>query len=376
MDTEIGLEKTLQFKRIDVTSVGLPMSDQLLLRALLQLIAPIGGHDFALSDDNDAPIVVFNPADSQAETLMRNPQHGVAYIQYGTPEIIHRQVWRLAKPVRLPAMREILTGIVEQRREWKFSGALAPKAEVSQSLPSTPVPAHRRLEDVLKVLENVVQSRIPHSLSGISGVEALVLPLNNAVYIQCDPSAGVWHKALVETQRPIAAFSHIGARPMSETKPISIAHFRWELARHLSAGMLLPGIACRQEFALTRWPDFGTMTPGSAFDLRIVALITARPTSIANMLKTVPYTREGIIALLNCCAVVGCLSDAPADLLHSVEAQTLKPEQLREPSVAAPNRAAATLTNQAMPSPQVKRGFAGVLSKLRAALTYSPWSKA
>ena len=114
------------------------------------------------------------------------------------------------------------------------------------------------------------------------------------------------------------------------------------------------------------------MTAGSAFDLRIVALIMSRPTSIAAMLQTVPYTREGIIALLNCCAVVGCLSDVPADLLHSVTAQTPQPEL----SVAAPKRAVPTLTNHALPSPNEKRGFAGVLSKLRAALTYTPWSRA
>ena len=375
MGAELGLEKTPQIKRIDVGSIGLPLSDQLMLRAFLQLVAPIGGHDFRLSDGNDVPIVIFNPGDSKAEMLMRNPQRGVAYIQYGMPEMSYGRVWRLATPVRLPTLREVLAGIIEQRREWKFSGALAPKAEVSQSLAPTPVPAHRRLEDVLAVLESIVQSRIPHALCGISGVEILVFPLNNTVYIQCEPGAA-WQKALIDTQRPISALSHIGARPMAEIKPISIAHFRWELARHLSAGMLLPGIAGQSKFALTRWPDFGTMTAGSAFDLRIVALITTRPTSIANMLQTVPYTREGIIALLNCCAVVGCLSNAPADLLHSVEAQTSQPGLLPEPSVPAPKRAIPTLTNQALPRPNEKHGFASVLNKLRAALNYSPWSKA
>ena len=368
MASVAGADKASLVKRIDVFSVGLTMSDRLLVGAFLDLVALADGHVFRLCEHRDAAIVLVNPADVQAVALLQHPQAGVAYIQYGMPEsIFSRDVWRLGAPVRLTALRDILIGIVALRREWKSSGVLVPGAQVDTDRAALPVPAHRKLEHVLGVLDAAVHSRIPHALCGVPGVEIVVFPDRSAVYIHCEPDISAWQQALVNTQRPIAALSRIGARPTLGIQPISVAHFRWELARHLSAGMLLPGLASRLEFGLTRWPDFGTMTAGSAFDLRIVALITTRPSSIANILRAVPYTREGIVALLNGCALVGCMRDAPADLLHRADAQ-------RQLSVQTGVRAtaAASQTPAAVPTPTPRRGFAGVLSKLRAALSFVP----
>lgn len=355
-------------KRIDVVTVGLTVSDRLLIGAFLELIALTDGHVFRLSDSARAPIVIVNPGNIEAAALLRDPQRGVAYIQYGMPQCnFSRGVWRLGVPVRLGALREIMVGIIEQRREWKFSGALTPEAEAGANSAVSPVPAHRKLEQVLTVLEGAVHSRIPHAFSGISGVEIMLFPQTNAVYIQCDPSVSSWQKALVDTHRSIVALAHIGARAMIEIRPITVAHFRWELARHLSAGMLLPGLASMKEFGLTRWPDFGTMTANSGYDLRIVALIATRPTSIAGMLKTVPYSREGIIALLNACALIGCVRDAPEDLLRSVEAQ-------KASAVLSSIRATPAINHSvsSLPTQKPQRGFAGMLSKLRAALSFVP----
>ena len=366
-------------KRLDVAAVGLSASDQLLVGAFLDLIALADGHVFSLCEHLDAPIVIYNPADSNAAELLNNPKRGVAYIQYGVPDhSFGPHLWCLAMPVRLGPLREIMIGIVERRREWTTSGGFVQAASTSLTPAAAPVLVHRKLEQVLGVLESVVKSRIPHLFNGIAGVEIEIFPQTNLVYIRREAGSDGWQKALADSAQAVTAFAHIGAKPVADTQPISVAQFRWELARHLSAGILLPGIAAKQEFGLIRWPDFGAMSAG-AFDLRIVALIATRQASIASMLRTVPYTREGVIALLNGCALVGCMRDAPEDLLHNADTQNLIPDaqklsadtQKPTPSLfanrvaSAENQTVATAANQI---PQ--RGFSGMLSKLRAALSF------
>ena len=308
-------------KRIEVGTIGLPMSERLLIGGFVELVALTDGHVFSLCDYADAPIVICNPANSAAAALLSHPKPGIAYIQYGMPECSYGLgVWLLSLPVRLAPLREIMMAIVEQRNAWLKSGALTQEVSAAKNLAALPVPAHRKLEHVLHLLASILQSQIPHSFVGIKGVKIIVFPQLNAVYIQCESGIDSWQKALASASQRVSFFSRMDAKPPIELQPISIAHFRWELARHLSAGMLLPGLASRQEFGLTRWPDFGTMA-GSAYDLRIVALIATRSSSIAGILKAVPYTLEGVIALLNACALVGCLRDAPADLLRSAEIQ-------------------------------------------------------
>lgn len=359
-------------KRIEVGTFGLPMSERLLIGGFVELVALTDGHVFRLCDFSDAPIVICNPANTEAAALLSHPKPGVAYIQYGMPECSYGQgVWCLSLPVRLAALREIMIAIVEQRSAWLTSGALTLEVSAAQNLAALPVPAHRKLEHVLRQLGSILQSQVPHSFVGIKGVKITVFPQLNVVYIQCESGIDSWQKALATTSQRVSIFSRMDAKRPIELQPISIAHFRWELARHLSAGMLLPGLASRLEFGLTRWPDFGTMAAGSAYDLKIVALIATRSTSIVGILKTVPYTLEGVIALLNGCALVGCLRDAPADLLRNVAIQEPLSALFAMRTPEAPVRATLTLAAQA---PQ--RGFLGMLSKLRAALSYVPRSNA
>lgn len=359
-------------KRIDAASIGLSMSDRLLVGGFVDLIALTDGHIFRLCDNADAPIVICNPANSAAAALLSHPKPGIAYIQYDTPEFIcSRGKWCLNLPLRLAPLREIMISIIAQRREWQNSAVLAPLLSAAANSTALPVPAHRKLEHALRLLDSIVQSRIPHSFTGIKGVKILILPQQSAVYIHCEVGISAWQQALANATQRLSIFAREDARPESELAPISLAHFRWELARHLSAGMLLPGLASQVEFGLTRWPDFGTLGAGSAFDLRIVALIVNRPSSIAGILSNVPYTREGVIALLNSCALIGCMSDAPEDLLGNVAVQKRMPALLAARAVAAPNHAVLK-----MPIPAPQRGFLGMLGKLRAALSFVPRPKA
>ena len=350
-------------KRIEVTCIGLSMSDRLLVGGFVELIALTDGHVFRLCDDAEAPIVICNPANSAAAALS-HPKLGIAYIKYGTQEFIcDGGDWGINLPLRLAPLREIMISIIAQRREWQNSAVLAPVLSAAANSTALPVPAHRKLEHALRLLDSIVQSRIPHSFIGIKGVKILILPQHSAVYIQCEVGISAWQQALANAKQRLSIFEREDARPVSGLAPISLAHFRWELARHLSAGMLLPGLASRLEFALTRWPDFGTLGAGSAFDLRIVALIVNRPSSIASILSTVPHTREGVIALLNSCALIGCMHDAPADLLGNGALQKRMPAG----AMAAPDHA---IVNFPTPAPQ--RGFLGMLAKLRAALSFVP----
>jgi hypothetical protein len=123
--------------------------------------------------------------------------------------------------------------------------------------------------------------------------------------------------------------------------------------------------------------------------LRICALLTSRPSSVAQLLRAFPVEQAGVVALLNGCALLGCLRDAPIDLLSApvtyAEATAREDSTQQMPRFAntrsevrssAITERIAQARRDALPKSASQKstaqGFTGFLGKLRAALTFSP----
>jgi hypothetical protein len=376
-------------KRLSASAVGLAASDRLLLSAFIDLVALTDGHVFALDMAADAVIVFVNPASAEGDALLGKPSPGIHYVSYGNTASNRPFVgWTLPMPVRLGPLREILISIVERRRSEKGLVKIDARSEVSakesretvnperETQTTGPlVAAHRKLEHLLRMLERVAKDRVAHAIYGVAGVEITLFPDIGKVTISGEHDA--WGAALLGATRNLTAMPRVGAHIDKNAKSLSFEQFRWQLARTLSQGLLLPGIAEMQKFSLLRWPDFGTLGAASPHELRLCAMLTSQPESIERMLRVVPCKRTDVVALLNACALVRCLRDAPSDLLTSASGSensadfvpALAPQTNVAPKTVMPE------TAPAQPS-QTQRGMLGFLGKLRAALSFAPRTNA
>jgi hypothetical protein len=367
-------------KRLSVSAVGLALSDRLLLSAFIDLVALTDGHVFALDMADDAAIVFFNPASAEGAALFGKPSPGTHYVSYGTA-VLNRPFagWTLPVPVRLGPLRDILISIVEKRRSEKgvlnpdsppVAHMQAPHVESTQT--SGPlVAAHRKLEHLLRMLERVAKDRVAHAIYGVAGVEITLFPDIAKITVRSENKD--WGAALLGATRNLTALPRVGAHIDKNATLLTFEQFRWQLARVLSQGLLLPGIAEMQRFSLLRWPDFGTLGAANPYELRLCAMLTSQPESIERMLKVVPCKRAEVIGLLNACALVRCLRDAPNDLLTSASGgeNPIDLSQILTARTGALPKNAAPEIVPAQPSP-TQRGMLGFLGKLRAALSFAP----
>jgi hypothetical protein len=370
-------------KRLSVSAVGLAVSDRLLLSAFIDLVALTDGHVFALDAAADAAIVFVNPASADGAALLVKPSPGIQYVSYGNIASNRPFAgWTLPMPVRLGPLREILISIVERRRLEKGtlktdarSDAIAKEnreaiAEQETQTSGPHVAPHPKLEHLLRMLERVAKDRVAHAIYGVAGVEISLFPDIGKVTISGENDA--WGAALLAATRNLTAMPRVGAHIDKNAKLLTFEQFRWQLARVLSQGLLLPGIAEMQKFSLIRWPDFGTFGAASPYELRLCAMLTSQPESIERMLKVVPCKRTDVIALLNACALVRCLRDAPSDLLTSVSGSENSADLLQVLAARTNAIAKKAVSEIAVQPSQTQRGMLGFLGKLRAALSFTP----
>jgi hypothetical protein len=373
-------------QRIKVYNVDLVPNDVLLVGAFLDLVALTNGCVFGFCQDlSEAHIVIFDPSSPRSAHWFGKPtNHRQARIAYTDLDIAGEQgLWLLRRQIRLDSLRPILIQIVEGMQ-------LSPKTStaasmVADSLWPTKFSANAiapaksgnlGMTQMVDIVTRVFKDRVPHAIVGISGMRILLIPESTCVSIersrgeaergehQTDAS---WQTALRSNRRPLSVFPRIGAK--ADTETLRLDKFLWEIAKLLSGGTLLPGIAHLKMFGLTRWPDFGALG-GTQNELRSAALLMRQPSSIAQISKLINVPMGELVGFLNGCALLGCMRDAPESLTTAL------------PDASRPSTAARAIALDAMPhaNPRpaltpvlragARSGFVGLLGKLRAALSY------
>jgi hypothetical protein len=333
---------------IECGSLGLSMSDRLLLAAFIDLIDLRNGNNFKLGDRTDTNVLFVNDKDAEASAwLTQVPKH-VFVVRLGESSAVRSGEYALTMPLLIRPLRAILTDISERMGQRGFNQPVGEESSMT-------VLAHRKLENLLRLLDQAVHSNLRQAITGIESLHILVLPASQQVAIRSESN---WEKLLSESAAQLQLESCPIGNPEGASLLLGLDQFRWRLALHLSHGMLLPALTQRAQFTLMRWPDFGRFGQNPKH-LKMSALMVLRTLSVATIAVSTGNTRDDVIAFINACACVQLLKETPERALWDLDqTQTVLP---KTQSVSAPVAAGA-------PSPNVRSGFLGLLGKLRAAL--------
>jgi hypothetical protein len=332
---------------LTATTIGLPLSDQLLFSVRLEMVRLNDGRAFAYSNDARAPIVLANPTEPAGLAALNgaDPNGRQVVIRYG--EALNGEL-ALKPPFRITDMQAVL-GAATQRLK---PGHLA----LTEEQPTQP---HRVLETSINALRESQLYQKPMRLLGFNELDLLLYPDRQQFRVRKRLSgAEPWWTALKSFRAVLLSpAGHIDEERLSIAMPYDI--LRWHLALNLSFGLLLPTVAHFQKFSFVGWPNFGSL--GATRDhLRMAALLVNRPVGLADLIKLTQVPREEAIGFLNACALIGKLREA------TIAAGT--PMALRSPTTATINT--RTLQVPVTPrAPSTRAGFAGFLGKLRDALT-------
>jgi hypothetical protein len=419
-------------KKLHLYAVGFAESDRQLLAGFIKLVALIDGHVFTLSPEPECAIVIVNQQSGVGVKTLQNPVNGTAYIAYsetladgvaamtrrkcaGAPgdsgrdqdQASQSKIWDLIGPIRLVPLREILHAVVQWRIENHIDRNLAPtrvaNASIHEAVTHEPLLApHRKLAHLLRIISRTRSEQTAQTIHGIAGLQITMFHQSQQVGIRMAPPASGkttslaepatrqtslaepatgWMAALVACTRSLSATPNSLPMQAGNFQLISMQRFEWELAHGLSGGVLFPGIAHMQYFYLKSWPDFAALGVEHAIDLRVCALLSARPVTMAQILKEFPTDQPAVIALINACALLGFLNDAPQDLLIPIGATPNFAAQGEPPRVngylpmhsseiGAQHDVLAKQSQKNSNHPAL--GFSGLFSKLRSALSFAP----
>jgi hypothetical protein len=214
-----------------------------------------------------------------------------------------------------------------------------------------PMARQSTLERALDLLEQSTRIKCPTELDGFDGLKIYLYAQEQKVLVEtCSINEKNWHRLLRAPKDHLRLMRALCA-PELTSNASTLDALRWQLTASLSQGTLLPSIAGRRKFHLAHWPDLGALGC-KASHVRIAALLVARECSVMEITYATGLHAEEVIAFLNGCYVVGCLSLDTRFVQRTTAASTHEVSNTR------------------------LGGFVGMLHKLRAALSLTPRSSA
>ncbi|MGE4069968.1 MAG: hypothetical protein AB7E72_02235 [Lysobacterales bacterium] len=330
---------------IKVGFVGVAAAEQLLLVAFLDLITLNDGSIFVFDDSSDAPIKIVDASSPAGRQFLSRPKADPtsrAIILYGAQGPEAHLV--LERPPRLVKFRSVLQRAVQMLAE---AHRLA-NPEAGSGNSKLPLP-HRFLTVLIDLLEQS-SGRGWFRLRAFHELDIRVNLDRGLFSITRGGLAPAEWSSLFEGVRESIALEPVVGDPEPIVYPLET--LKWQLAMQLSFGLLVPGIADRRKFSLTRWPDFAKLK-ASPNQMRLAALVGSRDLSIEELLSRSQVARQDLIRFLNACEICGYLRLETTD-----------------PAVApAAPKEAAVATKVVPPAAATRpRRFQAVLGKLRAAL--------
>jgi hypothetical protein len=305
-------------RKISIASDGIGASDRLLLSAFIELIALPDGARFVLDEAPSAQIIFISAAALQTHRERATPEWGRHFVLYGDTDASAPE-YVLATPVRLAPLKELLSALVA-----KIQSANSPVAP-SQPDSAHVAPAHRRLEQFVRLLRRCDASVEMLSFEGLDGLRICYLTASKQFAVL--GGNGSWEHtlaaqtgaiSLVSVQAGAGCFAEAkqSAAPWSNATVLSRDQFVWLAVHQLSQGVLLPGIASRNVYLLNAWPDFGVLG-ADPLAIKAAALLTRRACSVSQTVQASGLSREKVIGLINACALLDLLRHAPNDLLSA-----------------------------------------------------------
>jgi hypothetical protein len=335
-----------------LTTVGLPLRKELLVRSLLAIVNAKTNDRWSFSDDIDADVAICDPQSDLSEVAQRHSQRSgaprcVSLIVDGGNAIGDTPT--LGDPIRAAELVSVLNAVSK-----RLPAITAASTAARQPEKRTPQPASTSSAvtgDEFRfglALRDLLALASPQMYRIEAGDIALdVIPAARALLIKEGFSIEVPARLFsANAQMRITPLAEMQARRViaSGAKPQAIDWLLWLAGREGPRDHLLPGLPSEARFQLRRWPDFGRLKHDQ-YDLRMAAHLTRSARSIDELAAASGASTDQARAFVNASA-----------LCDLIEVRAREASRTSRPSPARTSPAPAA------------GGFAGILRSIRSAL--------
>lgn len=297
-----------------LTTVGLPLRDDLLIRSLVQVIGTKTVDTWVFHEGFEADVALCNPDSSLSGLAVRRAAQSsalicVSVVHDGGGPLPGTRV--LHAPVKSTELIALLNDISLSATQAGHAGAAHPAPDNA---------ADRGIANVLHELM-LAKSTDLHAIE-CDGIPILLVPASRTLYATTPPAEAEmerWLSAREVHVRRLGEQAQHGAVTEAAYKR-DLDALLWEAGLATAGGALLSGLPAQAKFHLKRWPDFGRRRH-HAFHFRMAALLSRNACSAEELAAASNHPVNEARAFINACAMCDLLvADAPAERPRSAPA--------------------------------------------------------
>jgi hypothetical protein len=308
-----------------LTTVGLPLRDDLLIRSLVQVIGSRTVDDWTFYDGFEADVALCNPSSNLSGIALRRAEQSAGLT---CVSVIHDG-------------EDSLPGTKVLHAPIKSTEFIALLNDVSHSAGRIQHPAAHAddVRSVANALHELMQTKSPELHAVECGtVTVFVVPASRTLYAAAPLAETDVRQWLGKHPLRIDHMQEASARLVATAENRrDLDGLLWRLGLEGNDGTLLSGLPESAKFHLKRWPDFGRLAH-QAFHFRMAALLSRGAYTIEELAAASKHVEDDVRAFVNACAM--------CDLIRI------------DPVVVDPPRA----------TPPAQRRYSSILNSIRSAL--------
>lgn len=311
-------------RELTLTTVGLSLHDDLLIKSLLQIVNARTRDRWHFRDDLESDVALCDPGSALVSVVQKQAQrygspHCISLVHEGLAPIRGTSV--LAAPVRAADFIAMLDSV---------SSALATSAHASSALPHCDAIGANSVSAQPSSFGLVMHDLFAQASNDVYRIDSANVTLHVI------PATRVWLlvQALDENEitqllrsppdLTLTRLSRDHAQRLladDRINPYPAESLLWRAGLQGSQDRLLPGLPHDARFALRRWPDFGRLKHEQAH-FRMAALLTRAPHDLDELANASAQTREMACAFINACGLCDLITVRPAEPRASTESVT------------------------------------------------------
>lgn len=283
-----------------MTTVGLPLRDDLLIRSLVQVIGTQTADSWTFHDGFEADVALCNPNSSLAGIALRRAEHDdaltcVSVVHDGDESLPGTRV--LHAPVKSLELISLLNEV----------------SHVAAHARRAPPAHHAEMEGAVyrtaDLLHELMRAKSPDLHAVECGeVTVFLVPATRAFYAAEPPTETELAHWLTGREARVRRVTEASAQRI-------VAHAQnrrdldallWRAGLEGSGDALLPAMRAGAKFKLKRWPDFGRLVHQS-FHFRMAALLSRGSYDLEELAAASTHTAAEARAFINACAICDLL---------------------------------------------------------------------
>jgi hypothetical protein len=274
-----------------LTTVGLPLRDDLLIRSLVQVIGSRTVDDWMFHDGFEADVALCNPHSSLSGIALRRAEQSagltcVSVIHDGEDSLPGTKV--LHAPIKSTEFIALLNDVSHSAgRIQQLSSAQANDAH-----------------SVANALHELMQAKSPELHAVECGtMTVFIVPASRTLYAAAPLAEADMRSWLGAHPLRIDRMQEASARlVVTDENRRDLDGLLWKIGLEGTDGALLSGLPAGAKFHLKRWPDFGRLTH-QAFHFRMAALLSRGVYTIEELAAASKHVADDVLAFVNACAM-------------------------------------------------------------------------